>query len=223
VNVVGAKLESGFARGHMRRSYEVPGFSITRYPITVRQYRECVEKGACAPPGSNARTCRTNDGRGLLDGPTFEREGDLPITCVTMEQAAGYCQWVGGALPTAQEWMLAARGPEVKRHAWGNDDATCKRHPEATEDCAPEGKIAAHPESASPAGVEDVLLSRAELARASADADFPACAPPRQGCSFYGIEPGAIDSVEPVGAAGDPTNEASTPAAFRCVWRKEAR
>lgn len=36
---------------------------------------------------------------------------DLPVVGVTLHEAQAYAAWIGKRLPTAQEWMYAARGP----------------------------------------------------------------------------------------------------------------
>jgi formylglycine-generating enzyme required for sulfatase activity len=45
----------------------------------------------------------------------------LPVTGVTWAIAERYCESVGGALPTEEEWEYAARGATLRPHSWGSD------------------------------------------------------------------------------------------------------
>ena len=127
VNVAGQPMTFGFALGVPRNQVSVSDFSITRTPITVSQYEQCVNAHACTPPAAKVGGCGTHAG---ADGSTFSSEraaSDLVLTCATSQQALDYCSWVGGRLPTAAEWILAARGPDVHRFPWGDDAPNCKR------------------------------------------------------------------------------------------------
>lgn len=69
--------------------------------------------------------------KSLLDGSSLSRRtmnrcawknGLLshPINCVTWEEAAAFCTWVGGRLPTPTEWEYAATsGDPEKQYPWG--------------------------------------------------------------------------------------------------------
>jgi serine/threonine-protein kinase len=234
IAVPASDVVSGFAMGALRESFHEDAFRIAKSPISVAQYRACVTRGACTPPASSAPACNGQGGPGLLDGPTYDVEGgaDLPLTCATAAQAKAYCAWVGGALPTPAQWMLAARGPKVSRYAWGNAAPTCDQHPGTHDD--PGGPacnagasstialhaVASHPAGASPAGLEDVLLTPGELLDAHREAQFPACNPPHVACIARGLRPGAIDGVEPVVAGPQGEETSKTAAGFRCVLKE---
>jgi formylglycine-generating enzyme required for sulfatase activity len=180
-------------------------------------------------------------GPGLLERSTYDiGEPRVPVTCVTVAQASAFCAWRGGALPTAAQWTLAARGANVQRYAWGSAPATCTEHPESLEDpssaaCVPaEGQtpitlhvVGAHRKGASPSGMEDVLLGKGELLASDPDAQFPACAPPYRGCVVYGSRPGAIDTYEAVTpggvGAGAEEEKVSIAATFRCAFEEESK
>ncbi|MFZ5441334.1 MAG: SUMF1/EgtB/PvdO family nonheme iron enzyme [Myxococcota bacterium] len=67
----------------------VPALWLTAR-ITAAEYQQCVASGACKAVPSRP-WCNTT-------APTW------PATCVSFPEAARYCAWAGGRLPTAVEW-----------------------------------------------------------------------------------------------------------------------
>lgn len=93
----------------------IPPFEILETEVTVVQYLACVEATTCQPPGSGSYTNWEIDGR-----------EHYPVTYVSWHQAAEFCAWIGGRLPSEAEWEYAAsNGSEEDEFPWGNTPATC--------------------------------------------------------------------------------------------------
>lgn len=82
-------------------------FEIDTTEVTVEEYLRCVASGGCSPPSFPLGDQR-------YDVPRY------PVTHVTWQDAANYCAWAGGRLPTEAEWELTARGFSNRTFPWGN-------------------------------------------------------------------------------------------------------
>ena len=72
--------------------------------VTVAAYAKCVSAGACTEPAASHRACNWKTDR-----------GDHPINCVDWNQSIAFCKWLGGRLPTEQEWEYVASGGSEDR------------------------------------------------------------------------------------------------------------
>jgi formylglycine-generating enzyme required for sulfatase activity len=88
----------------------LPAFKIDRTEVTRAQYGACVEARRCPP----------------LAGVDLAVDGDLPVTNVSWKEARSYCAFVGGKLPTEDQWEKAARGEDGREFPWGSE-ADCAR------------------------------------------------------------------------------------------------
>jgi formylglycine-generating enzyme len=136
------------------RTIEVPAFAMDAFEVHEARYAECLAASACVPV--------------VLSG-----EPGRALGGVTLEEAARFCAWAGGALPSAEQLAFAAAGGAGRRYAWGDTGAVCRRAawglvrgPCAEGAVGPE-ITGSHPDGASPEGVFDLAGNVAEWTAAS--------------------------------------------------------
>jgi formylglycine-generating enzyme required for sulfatase activity len=85
---------------------------LINYEVSLEDYLACV----------NADVCETNflkqEMEAIASGDKIPM--DVPVVMAGYYDAAIYCAWRGGRLPTEMEWEYAARGPESNNFPWGD-------------------------------------------------------------------------------------------------------
>jgi len=129
--------------------FTVEPFALDRAEVTLARYELCSTAGVC-PKVSN------------------ESEPGRPVRNIAPSIAAAFCEFVGGRLPTAEEWLFAAAGSAGRRYPWGNTGLVCRRAsfglvngPCAEAGTGPE-LAGARPDGATPEGVLDLSGNVAE-------------------------------------------------------------
>ncbi len=105
-------------------------YCIQLTEVPVRDYRACVQAGWCGldpgwlPDYPPARTdCNWSDEG--ADRP------DHPMNCLPFRAMEHYCRaWLGGDLPTDEEWEKAARGTDGRPYPWGSEPELTSDMPE---------------------------------------------------------------------------------------------
>jgi formylglycine-generating enzyme required for sulfatase activity len=112
-----------FQMGSDKRDTDANGDEFPQHPVTLdafwidqtevtnKQYRKCVQLGACSRSAFASDPRLNNDNQ--------------PVVGANFDEAQGYCKWVGAALPTEAQWEKAARGTDGRIYPWGDLPATC--------------------------------------------------------------------------------------------------
>ncbi len=80
----------------------IPRFFLMQREVNQREYRRCRQTGIC---------------RRLKE---HWPKPDYPATTPNLKMAQTYCAWRGWRLPSAEEWVRAARGDDERLYPWGD-------------------------------------------------------------------------------------------------------
>lgn len=134
------------------KTEKIPAFAMDKHEVHEARYAECVTAGVCAQIRLSGEPGRALGG-------------------ITAEEAARYCTWAGGSLPTAEQLAFAAAGSIGRRYAWGDTGAVCRRAawglvngPCGAGATGPE-VAGSHPDGASPEGILDLAGNVAEWSK----------------------------------------------------------
>ncbi len=155
--------DEGFSDELPIHTVYLDAFYIDLLEVTNRNYRACVDAGACEPP-ARFDCCNKQIAESIwpwyYGNPEYD---DYPVIWLNWYHALDYCTWRGARLPTEAEWEKAARGTDGRRYPWGNEDPTPDLlnflWPDGTFDARPRyttAPVGSYPLGASPYGVLDM-------------------------------------------------------------------
>jgi formylglycine-generating enzyme required for sulfatase activity len=135
---------------------EVSPFLIGRYPVTVFEHDRFIAAGGYA----DEKFWKVG-GYGEFEAPGHWpqqlRYPNRPVVEVSWHEAAAYCAWADGRLPSEAEWECAARGGrEGVRHPWGNQKPDQFRANHGEKGPAEPTPVGMYPEGATPQGIHDL-------------------------------------------------------------------
>jgi formylglycine-generating enzyme required for sulfatase activity len=106
------------------KSVNISRFAIDETPVTNAMFSEFMRASGYKPAVPDNFLKHWNNGK---IPASLE---DHPVVYVSHEDAAAYAGWAGKRLPSADEWQLAAQGPDGLIYPWGNEmeDNRCNRN-----------------------------------------------------------------------------------------------
>ncbi len=102
--------------------------------VNVAEYKACIDAGVCGNKTGTLPHLTYNHTSNYCNIGS-DRAENYPANCISWYGARAFCEWMGGVLPTEEQWEKAARGgcefyenceEESRIYPWGDEQATCK-------------------------------------------------------------------------------------------------
>jgi iron(II)-dependent oxidoreductase len=140
------------ASRYHREPLDIKSFYIDKYEVTNTQFKSFLDETKYHPVDDHNFLHDWHNGT-YPDGWAHK-----PVTWVSLEDARAYAAWAGKRLPHEWEWQLAAEGTDGRSYPWGDkwDGAMVPAVNRSRSADMPDD-VDAHPQAASPFGVEDMV------------------------------------------------------------------
>jgi formylglycine-generating enzyme required for sulfatase activity len=130
----------------------IGAFWMDTYPVTNSDFKKFLDVTNYHPKDDH------NFLRDWKNGNYPSGSQDKPVTWVSLDDARAYAAWAGKRLPHEWEWQYAAQGNDHRDYPWGNEWVTANAPtPDKGRIELPPSDVHAHPEGASPFGVQDLV------------------------------------------------------------------
>jgi iron(II)-dependent oxidoreductase len=140
------------ARRYHELKIHIPAFWIDTFPVTNEQFKVFLDATKYHPKDDH------NFLKDWHDKNYPKGWANKPVTWVSLEDARAYAAWAGKRLPHEWEWQYAAQGLDGRTYPWGME---WKSEDVPTVDkgrtMLPPADVSAHPNGASPFGVQDLV------------------------------------------------------------------
>ena len=104
-------------------SLTLSAFSLKKTPVTVAEFEKCVAAKKCT--SEHYKTVSDDDYCNYNRGDKWKNH---PMNCIDWNGAKEYCEWIGGRLPTEDEWEYASTHNGTAHldtaYPWGDDAPT---------------------------------------------------------------------------------------------------
>jgi len=145
----------------------IDSFFMDRTPITNAAYEKYLTASGYTPSDShnflkNWRHHAVGGGRDTSAHNHYTVPAgleNLPVTYVSLAEAAAYCTYYHKRLPNSWEWQYAAQGYDGRKYPWGDtyDHSRCPPLDTTNNSIPGPSEVDAFPNGASPFGVLDLV------------------------------------------------------------------